>query len=92
MAPLMIHPDERDAVVNAIAHAAALYERLPAHCVRAGEVEAIQEILTRIAPPPKHECDPDTVPVALAMARKHVAALGKVKSAGGNGHRHRAKP
>jgi hypothetical protein len=73
---LDVRDEECDAVLNGLAHAAALYEQMPAHWVRIGEPRIVRDILERFAPPPRRQCD-SAVPLPLRAARKHVAKLFK---------------
>ena len=80
--PSLIRPDERDAVLNAVAHALAVYEQAPSNWVRLGDTQIVQDILNRLAPPARKKCD-TAQPMALRVARKHINALRKMKPAEG---------
>jgi hypothetical protein len=82
--PVMILPEQKDAVANALGHALAVYELAPGNWIRIGETAIVQEILERLAPPSRRDAGA-AQPIALLMGRKHVKELQKMKPATSKG-------
>jgi hypothetical protein len=67
---------ERDAVLNACAYALVLYEEMPGNWIRLGETQIVRDIVEALSPPARRKCD-TAQPMALRVARRHVARLLK---------------
>jgi hypothetical protein len=77
--------DERDAVLNGLAHGLAVYEQLPGNWIRLGETQIVRDLVETLSPPARHKCD-TAQPLALRVARKDLAELFKRGPISGQTH------